>query len=55
MPPEGNPPAPGRSLPSEYVTDEAYLLDQNLQLLARILEVCREIRVILQGMADRNA
>jgi hypothetical protein len=39
----------------DYVTDEAYLLDQNMQILARILEVCREIRVILQSMADRHA
>lgn len=32
----------------DFVTDEA-------RLLARILEVCREIRVILQRMADKDA
>lgn len=54
MPPRSEPDGP--AVPRhEYATDEAYLLDQNLQILARILEVCREIRVILQGMADRHA
>lgn len=45
--------------PQEYVTDEAELLasinENHAALFSQILSVLREIRVILQGMADRGA
>ena len=38
---------------TDWVTDEARLLAETLQVQSQVLAALREIRVILQGLADR--